>query len=133
MERPTNEELVERARSIVRPRKIANGKLIADVGAALVSGNGNVYAGICFDTQEGNGICAERAAMAAMVTAGESRIERIVAVWTDGTVIPPCGACREWMGQLDKKNWNTEVLVGRGKTVRLKELLPYHWHNPDSE
>lgn len=125
----TDRELVEKAKSAVKPRKSAAGHLIADVGAALVTDKGNVYVGVCIDTHEGMGFCAEQHAIAAMVTAGERRIKKIVAVWKDGTIIPPCGKCREMIWQVGKENWNTEVIVGKNKTVRLKELLPYHWHN----
>ena len=127
----SDKELMSKALSVVKPRKTAAAKLIADVGAALVTDKGNVYTGVCIDTHEGSGICAERAAIASMITAGESRIEKIVAVWTDGSVIPPCGACREWLWQTDKGNWDTEVIVGKNKSVKLRKLLPYHWHNPD--
>ena len=129
----SDEELVSKAKSAIRPRKNASAKLIADVGAALVTDSGNVYVGVCFDTHEGSGLCAERAAIASMVTAGESRIIKIVAVWTDGTIISSCGACREWIWQVDKKNWDTEVIIGKNKSVTLRKPLPYHWHNPDSK
>ncbi len=126
----TNEELIEKAKSVIKPKKAAAGRLIADVGAALVTDKGNVYLGVCIDTQEGMGFGAEQNAIAAMVTAGEYRIKKIVAVWKDGTIIPPCGKCRELIWQIDKENWNTEVIIGKDKVVKLKELLPYHWHNP---
>ena len=128
----TNKELIQKAKSVVNTRKSAEGKLIADVGAALATDKGNVYVGVCFDTQEGSGICAERNAIASMITKGESKIKKIVAVWTDGTIIPPCGICREWLWQIDKSNWDIEVILGEDKVVTLKELLPYHWHNPKS-
>ncbi|MBS3051655.1 MAG: cytidine deaminase [Candidatus Aenigmarchaeota archaeon] len=127
----SDKELIEKAQSAVRPRKSAAGKLLADVGAALVTSKGNIYVGVSFDTQEGSGLCAERAAIASMITAGEYEIKKIVAVWTNGTIIPPCGACREWMWQTDKRNWETEVMVGKNKIAKLKDLLPYHWHNPE--
>lgn len=126
----SNKELVARAKSVVKPRKSAGGKLIADVGSALVTDKSHFYLGASFDTQEGSSSCAERTAMASMITGGESRIKKIVAVWTDGTIIPPCGVCRELMWQVDKSNWDTEIIVGKSKTVRLRDLLPYHWHNP---
>ena len=128
----TNKELIQKAKSVVNPRKSSKGKLIADVGAALVTDKGNTYFGVCFDTQEGSGICAERNAIASMITAGESKIKKIVAVWTDVTIIPPCGICREWIWQVDKSNWDTEVILGEAQVVELKELLPYHWHNPNT-
>ena len=38
-------------------------------------------AGVCIDVSSGIGFCAEYAAVAAMITAGESEIDTIVAVW----------------------------------------------------
>jgi cytidine deaminase len=127
----TNKELIEKAKFAIKPKKSAAARHIADVRAALVTDKGNVYFGVCIDTEEGSGYCAEQNAIAAMVTGGEYKIKKIVAVWKDGTIIPACGKCREWIWQLHEDNWNTEVIVGKNKVVKLKELLPYHWHNPD--
>ena len=132
MAKITNKELIQKAKSVVNPRKSAKGKLIADVGAALVTDKGSIYFGVCFDTQGGSGICAERSAIASMITGGESKVKKIVAVWTDGTIIAPCGICREWLWQIDKSNWDTKVIVGEYKAVALKYLLPFHWHNPNN-
>jgi cytidine deaminase len=41
------------------------------------------------------GFCAEHAAIASMLTAGESKIMTIVAVNCEGAILPPCGRCRE--------------------------------------
>ncbi len=125
----TNAELIKKAKSVIKPRKNASGKLLADVGAALSTDKGNIYVGVCIDTNEGDGICAERSAIAAMVTAGEYTIKKIVAVWTDGTIIPPCGKCREFMWQIHNNNWKTQIIIKKNKVVALKQLLPYHWHN----
>jgi cytidine deaminase len=119
-------ELIERARSVIRPRKVQGDFLVGDVGSALLSENGNVYVGVCIDTASGMGFCAEHSAIAAMVTAGELRIQRIVAVLEDGTILPPCGRCREFMLQIHADNIETQVILGKDKTVRLRELLPYH-------
>ena len=127
----TNKQLITEAKSVVRPTTIANNKLVADVGAALITDKGNIYRGVCINTNEGSGFCAERSAIAAMVTAGEYKIERIVAVWTDGTIIPPCGKCRELIWQIHEDNWDTEVILEGDKMYKLKELLPHHWHNKD--
>ncbi|PIN77604.1 hypothetical protein COV16_06705, partial [Candidatus Woesearchaeota archaeon CG10_big_fil_rev_8_21_14_0_10_34_8] len=59
--------LIEKAKSVIRPKIIANKKLVADVGAALMTDKGNIYTGVCIDTNEGSGICAERNAMANMI------------------------------------------------------------------
>jgi cytidine deaminase len=64
-----------------------------------------------------------------MVTAGEFRIVSIVAVARDDEgalwVLSPCGRCREFMHQLHPDNLDAEVLLRRGTSVRLRELLPY--------
>ncbi len=127
----TNKELIEKAKSVINPQKVAGNKLTSDVGSALITDKGSIYLGVCIDTQEGSGFCAEHNAIAAMVTGGEYKIKKIVAVWKDGTIIPPCGKCREFMWQIDKDNWNTEVIIKKDKAVKLKELLPYHWHNEE--
>lgn len=131
----TNEELIGRARAVVNPRRVG-GRLFGDVGSALVTPAGEVHVGVCIDTGSGTGFCAEHSAIAAMVTAGELRIARIVAVWTDErgatVILPPCGRCREFIRQVHEENLETDVLVSPGVAVKLKELLPYHaW--PDSQ
>ena len=41
----------------------------------------------------------------------------------------PCGACREYMMQLDKNSGEIEILLDleTQKTVKLKELIPDWW------
>lgn len=46
------------------------------------------------------GFCAEHAAIAAMITAGENRIVKLVAVSSSDGIIPPCGRCREFINQI---------------------------------
>ena len=70
-----------------------------------------------------------------MVTAGEYRIDRIVAVWRDDSgvlyVLPPCGRCREFMRQVDPENLGTRVVLSREEAVELRELLPRdEWPEP---
>jgi cytidine deaminase len=124
-----DKELIQKAASVINLRKVGD-RLIGDVGAALVSEKGNIYTGICMDLPSGIGFCAEHSAIAAMATAGEEHIQKIVAVWKDKDgqlfVIPPCGRCREFIRQIDGRNIETEVIISPNKTVLLKELLPYH-------
>ena len=132
----TNDELIERAARVLRPRPAADGRLIGAVGATLVTDKGNAYSGVSIDTRSGTGFCAEHAAVAAMVTAGEYVIAKVVAVWRDERdgrlyVLPPCGRCREFIRQIDTANLETEVVLGRETTLKLKELLPRHeWPEP---
>lgn len=45
-------------------------------------------------------MCAERNAIANMITNGEHEIDKVVAIVEDGSVGSPCEACREYMMQL---------------------------------
>jgi len=130
----TNEQLIKIAEGILNPRVVGD-RLFGDVASTLITDKGNLYSGVCIDTGSGTGFCAEHSAIAAMVTAGEYRIERIVAVWRDDKgvtyVLPPCGRCREFVRQIDEDNLEAEVILGRDKVVKLKELLPYNeWPGP---
>jgi len=129
-----NDDLIEIAAGVLNPRRVA-GRLFGDVGCSLVTGSGNHYPGVCIDTGSGTGFCAEHAAIAAMVTAGEYRIDKIVAVWRDDVgrlhVLPPCGRCREFIRQVDPENLSTQVILGREETASMAELLPRHdWPDP---
>ena len=85
--------------------------------------------GVCIDTACTLGMCAERNAIANMITNGEHQIEKVVAVMKDGSLGAPCGACREYMMQLDKDSGEIEILLDleTEKTVKLKELIPDWW------
>jgi cytidine deaminase len=124
----TNEELIQKAQAVINPRKIAHGLDVGDVGCALLTNKGNLYVGVSIDAVAGIGFCAEHSAIASMVTNGEQSISKIVAVLGDGTILSPCGRCREFIHQLDKSNIDcTEVILRNGKTVKLRDLLPHPW------
>jgi len=123
----SNEELIEKATSVLKPRKIKHGFVVGDVGCALVTDKGNVYLGVSIDTACSMGFCAEHGAIAAMVTHGEHVIKKIVAVVEGGKPKPPCGRCREFMRQMHEENSKAEVIIGKDKSVLLKDLLPFSW------
>ncbi len=130
----TNEELISAADKVLN-RVVQNGRLHGDVGAAVLGKNGKVYIGTCVDTPSW-GLCAERSALAAMITEGGYGFDKIVAVWKDDKigklhVLPPCGICREFMRQIDKNNLESEIILGKTEVKKLKELIPYHeWPIP---
>ncbi len=123
------QNLYDRARSVQNDRKISPFIEAGGVAAAILTRNGNIYLGVCIDTASTLGMCAERNAIANMITNGESRIEKVVAVMPDGRVGSPCGACREYMMQLDKDSGDIEILLDleSRRTIRLKELIPDWW------
>jgi len=125
----SNSELIEKAKTVLNPRELYLGNRAGDVACALLSAQGNLYLGVCMDISSGIGFCAEHSAIAAMITAGETAIARVVAVSGDGKVLPPCGRCRELMYEIDPSNLNTtEVILGENQVVRLTELLPHPFH-----
>src|SRR3989338_8513779 len=95
MMKTTNVSLIEKARSIVKPKKMKHGTTTADCGCALVSGAGNIYLGVSIDTSSGMGFCAEQSAFPAIIPNGEYGIKTIGAVLEDGTIPPPWGRFRE--------------------------------------
>jgi cytidine deaminase len=124
----TNAELIEKAVSVVNAKRIGE-YIVGNVGSALITDKGNIYLGVCMDISSGIGFCAEHSAIAAMVTAGEFRIAKVVAVWKDDKgvtyILSPCGRCREFMRQIQDGNLYTEVILDVDKTAKLAELLPY--------
>ncbi len=126
----TFDELYQQAKSVIHPRRLSDDAEAGGVGAALLTDSGAVYRGVCIDTACSMGFCAEHAAAAAMVTAGENRVVKMVAVDWDGRVLPPCGRCREFISQLHPDNCNAEVMVSAEKFVTLRQLLPYDWRGP---
>ena len=122
--------LIERASAVQGNRQLSRGAEAGGVGAALLTDKGNIYTGVCIDTPCSMGFCAEHAAAAAMVTAGESQIVKLVAVGNEGIPVPPCGRCREFLVQLDDDNRFCQVLLPDGSVRTLKELLPYMWNEP---
>ncbi len=125
------DELYKIARSVVNPRKLSENAEAGGVGAAILAESGKVYTGVCIDTACSMGFCAEHAAAAAMVTAGESRVLKMIAVGWDGRIMPPCGRCREFISQLNDDNVNAQVMVKEGVVVTIKQLLPYDWKKDD--
>ena len=130
----SNRDLILAASETLNPH-VAGDRLFGDVGSVLTTPSGSLYRGVCIDTGSGTGFCAEHSAIAAMVTAGDYRIERIVAVWRDDSarlyVLPPCGRCREFIRQVDPANLDTEVILDLDRSASLRELLPAHaWPQP---
>jgi cytidine deaminase len=135
MDATEQHELVGAAQRLLRPHRVGD-RLFGDVAAIVQTPSGGRFGGVCVDTASGTGFCAEQAALAAMVTAGEYHAAAMVAVWRDEDgrlyVLPPCGSCREFLRQVDPANLDTVVLLGNGRTLPLSELLPEHeWPRPE--
>lgn len=125
---PSWDRLYIAARKVQSERALSPLVEAGSVSAALLTEKGNIYVGVCIDTACSLGMCAERNAIANMITNGESRIVKIAAVMPDGKAGMPCGACRELMMQIDSTG-TTEILQDyeTKKVITLKETLPDWW------
>ena len=120
----SNEELIEKAKEVAKLKDISEHTSIGDVGCALVTDKGNIYLGKSIHTCCGLGFCAEYGAIAAMVTKDEYKIKKIVAIRGNGEIIPPCGRCRQMIFEINEDNLETEFILEKSKTMKLKDLLP---------
>lgn len=113
-------------------------KGVQEVGAAVRTATGQVFAGIHFETATGFAtVCGEVAAICCMVAAGHRDLETIAAVWRDPEgghcLLPPCGRCREVISDFNPNawviittqpdHWDRAAIESPGK-VRIGELLP---------
>lgn len=123
-------EMYEAARSVRNGRAISDYVEAGGVAAAILSESGKIYTGVCVDTACTLGICAERNAIFHMLTQGEHRISRVLAVMSSGKTGAPCGACRELMTQLMPGEYtNIQIMLDyeNEKTITLGELTPRWW------
>jgi cytidine deaminase len=95
------------------------------VGAAVRAGD-RIYAGVNVENASYPlTVCAERNAVGAAVTAGETRIDAVAVVSDADDPTPPCGGCRQVLNE-----FGPEMLVacegssGRRTDWVLSDLLP---------
>ena len=117
--------LYQAAKDVLNPHAVSERIYVGSVGAAVLSKSGTIYTGICIDTSSSLGMCAERNALASMLTNNEHEVDKVCAVYKDGRVIPPCGACREFMMQLGTDAGDIDILLNNhGKSAKLRDLMP---------
>ena len=97
------------------------------VGALIVTKNGNTYSGCNVENASyplGN--CAEAAAIASMVLAGEKYIRMIYVMTKNDEGGIPCGGCRQRIREFSDEN--TQIMMcspdGVQQQINLSELLP---------
>lgn len=123
-------ELYNAAKKVLNPRKVSSIIEAGGVSAAIETESGKIYVGVCVDSACSLGICAERNAIFNMITNGEYKIKKIIAINSEGKVIPPCGACRELMSQLMPSDYKKiEIMLDYEKCniVTLGDLTPEWW------
>lgn len=105
------------------------------VVSAVESEGGEIFTGFCIESASRvMNLCAERvAALNMYINTGKTKIKRLI-VFRDNPPHNggmPCGACREFLMQLDRENKNMEILTEyeTRETVKLSEVLPSWWGN----
>lgn len=96
------------------------------VGAAVVGESGRIYSG-CNVENASYGLtnCAERTAIFKAISAGETRLQRLLVIADTDGPLAPCGACRQVMWEFGIREAILCNLRGESKVVLLSELLPY--------
>ena len=84
----TWQKLYGAAKAVLNPRKISKLIEAGGVAAAIESGSGKIYTGVCIDSACTLGICAERNAIFNMITNGENTIRKVIAINRYGEAIP---------------------------------------------
>ena len=98
------------------------------VGAAVLDEQGQVHAGCNVENAAyPQGVCAEAAALSAMVLAGGRRVTALLVAGEGPSWVTPCGGCRQKLREFAAPD--TSVLVADGRGVQLwftlEELLPH--------
>ena len=124
------DRLYEAAAAVRNERRISAYVTCGEVSAAILSGSGKIYTGVCIDTCSTLGICAERNAIFNMITDGEQEIRKVIAILPDGSSGAPCGACRDLMVQLMPESYKSiEIMMDyrKERIMTLGELTPAWW------
>lgn len=120
-------ELYEIAYNLINHKKLRKFGTAGHVSCALETAKGNIFTGICIDLPCSIGLCAEQSAISEMVKNNETVIEKLVAVYEDGSILSPCGRCREFIYQIDDKNRKAKIILPELKVVLLQDLLLERW------
>jgi cytidine deaminase len=97
------------------------------VGAAVLDEAGRIHVGANVENAAyPEGICAETAAIAAMVAGGGRRIAAIAIVGEGAAPCPPCGGCRQRIREFAAPETPIHLAApdGTGRSFTLAELLP---------
>lgn len=124
------EKLFVAAKSVQNQRTISDYVEAGGVAAAILSATDKIYTGVCIDTCSTLGICAERNAIFNMITNGENKIKKVLAIMPNNQTGAPCGACRELMVQIMPNSYKEiEIMLdyNTGRTITLGELTPEWW------
>lgn len=97
------------------------------VAACICTDRGTLYTGVNVENASyGLTLCAEAAAIAAMISAGEQCIKDIVILAGTNLFCPPCGACRQRIHEFSTPETSIHLCDKQAilSSVTMNELLP---------
>ena len=97
------------------------------VGAALRAEDGRIYVGANVENAAyPEGLCAEAAAIAAMVAAGARQIQALAVAVEGAAPTPPCGGCRQRIAEFAVPETPIHLAASGGArlSLTLGALLP---------
>ena len=135
------EKMYEEAKKLYNPHEVSPFVYANHVVAAIEAEDGKIYTGFCFEGTCGVfHLCAERAAAFNMYQySGQTKMKRVLAFRDKppygGCSGMPCGACREFLMELNPENRHLEFMLDfeKRETITLGELMPYWWGQERTE
>ena len=132
------EKLYNTAQAEYHPEDVSPFVYAHHVVCALEAEDGAIFTGFCIEGCCGvMNLCAERvAALRMYADSSQTTVKRLIAFRDNAPSKSdpsasgmPCGACREFFLQLDKKNAETEIMLDyqTRQTVLLRDLMPNWW------
>ena len=118
-------ELIKRAEKVLQNSYAPYSGI--HVASAILTESGNVYVGVNVENSSyGLTICAERSAIAAMITGGDRKPVAVAIVTDHDKPIPPCGACRQVIAEFNPNAIIIMHSVKTGETIitSLDKLFP---------
>jgi cytidine deaminase len=103
------------------------------VGAAVRGASGRVYGANVENASFGLALCAERAAVAAAVAAGETSITAVAVVTATSPPAAPCGMCRQVLAEFADDALPIALVndAGERTDTTLGALLPHAFRRDD--
>ena len=106
------------------------------VGAAIRAASGAVYVGCNVENAAyPEGTCAEAGAIAAMVAAGETRLDAVYVIAGSDRPVPPCGGCRQKLAEFGDADVPVTMATATGAedSTTIGALLPGAFNASDME
>lgn len=98
------------------------------VGAALLTKDGEIFAGCNIENHGIMSICAERVAFCKALSERKKEFEAMAVIGSD-YITTPCGYCRQFISEFVDKDFKIYVIYGENgdkvKEYTIEELLPH--------